>query len=255
VTAAAVVLLAAPTARAGGVCLQAVSLEPAAGSGQTQIFDAVYAHCMGAQTFRIVQIWFGSEVAIEVPHTGGSFENGLLSWDTQQCVPGDPVSLVTEHSTLDCAQTTVTSIGNEMHVQWAVEFDVDSFAGPQNIFFDAKGGAGDPEPRLGWTQVGTFTVQAEAAGDDSGSGGGGDDSGSGGTAGGIGGNSGGDGGSGGTSETSAVSPAGGLPGLPGDRGGDTGCACRSGGGPRGGPSEDWLGGLVLLALLRRRRQQ
>jgi hypothetical protein len=38
-------------------------------------------------------------------------------------------------------------------------FDVDRFAGERGVFFDAKGGSGDPEPRLGWTRMGSFTVE------------------------------------------------------------------------------------------------
>ena len=222
----------------GGACLQAVSLDPMAGTGDGAVFEAIYSHCEGADTFRIVQIWFGDEVAVEVPHTGGSFENGEFSWDMQTCVPGDDVQLTSELSTLDCAQSSATPMGNLMIVRYAVQFDVDAFGGPRNIFFDAKGGAGDPEPRLGWTQVGTFDVQPGGATMTSG----------------IGGNSGGDGS--GTTDTAATGDAAtgagsGLPGFPGGDRGDDGCSCRAR--SRGGPIELWW--LPLLYGARPRRGQ
>jgi hypothetical protein len=59
--------------------------------------------------------------------------------------------------------SSVMLAGDEATVRWAIEFDATAFAGSHGVFFDAKGGTGDPEPRLEWTQMGTFDVQPGAA--------------------------------------------------------------------------------------------
>ena len=42
--------------------------------------------------------------------------------------------------------------------------DTATFAGTHGLWVDAKGGTGDPEPRLGWTELGSYTVQEGTAG-------------------------------------------------------------------------------------------
>jgi hypothetical protein len=220
-------VLADPRDAPGLPCLQAISLTPEHGAGESATFVATYSHCEGAETFRVVQIWFGSEVSVAVPNTGGNFEGGVFSWGSAEtCLPGEPVQLVSQYSTLDCAQSDVMLSGNLMIVSYAVEFDVEAFGGLRNVFFDAKGGAGDPEPRLGWTQVGTFDVQASAGEDTGGStldGTGAADG-----SGGSGGSEGSEGSEGsGSSDGSSDGVVSGLylPDQP--RGGDQGCSCRS----------------------------
>lgn len=199
-----------------------------AGAGDGAIFEAVYSHCEGAAAFRIVQIWFGNEVAIDVPHVQGGFEGGMFYWGDApggSCSPGAAMEIETPEATLDCSMSTATPVGDQMIVEWAVRFDPALFGGPRAIWLDAKGGAGDPEPRLGWTQVGSYDVQA-VAGDGSG---GSDDTG--GTAGGVGAAT----GTGAAtdsddaSSTAAVDgdATGKLPGLVPGPDDPTGCACAS----------------------------
>ena len=59
---------------------------------------------------------------------------------------------------LDCAASQAWFAGDELVVEYALNLNPDTFDGNKNVFFDAKGGDGDPEPRLGWIQVGTWTV-------------------------------------------------------------------------------------------------
>jgi hypothetical protein len=66
---------------------------------------------------------------------------------------------------LDCSLSTAQPSGNDMLVKWAVEFDVDAFAGERGVFVDAKGPTSiSPEPRLGWTWMGSFLVTSADAG-------------------------------------------------------------------------------------------
>lgn len=255
VAAAGLLAALAPTpARAGGdPCLSAVSLTPMSGSGDGAIFEAIYGHCEGAQTFRVVQIWFGNEVAIDVPHAQGGFEAGMFVFGDapgSSCAPGQALELTTPLATLDCSMSSATAVGDQMIVEWAVRFDPAAFGGARAIWFDAKGGAGDPEPRLGWTQVGRWDVQDVA--DTTGAGESGDDTaataGSVGAATGTGAASEDDGGS----ETAMATgdPAGTLPGLMDDPREDAGCSCRADARP---PFTGWMLALVLAAIGRRAR--
>jgi hypothetical protein len=51
----------------------------------------------------------------------------------------------------------VRDLGDERIVDWAVLHDPAVFGVPHDVYFDAKGGPA-PEPRLGWTRMGRFTV-------------------------------------------------------------------------------------------------
>jgi hypothetical protein len=249
------VALAPMRARAGGdPCLTAVSLTPMSGSGDSAIFEAIYGHCEGAQTFRVVQIWFGNEVAIDVPHAQGGFEDGMFVFGDapgSSCAPGQALEISTPNATLDCAMSSATAVGNEMIVQWAVRFDPVAFGGARTIWFDAKGGAGDPEPRLGWTQVGSWNVQDDA--DGTGGSGSGDDTGA--TAGSVGAATGtgaateSDGGS--ESAGATGDPPGTLPGLMDDRSDGAGCSCQA---DERSPFAEWMLVLVLVAIGRARSQ-
>jgi hypothetical protein len=227
-------------------CLTADALDPVAGAGASAVFEAAYGHCEGAAQFRVVQLWIGDEVTPAAARINLGYEAGMFFIEGGgACAPGDPVVLHSTLGGLDCAASSVTLAGNQATVQWAVEFDTTAFAGSHGVFFDAKGGVGDPEPRLGWTQMGTFIVEPDAT--DSGSTGAGAT-----TGGGTGTSSGGDEGSG-SSEGSDASTAGGdtegtIPGGGGGRrGGVDGCACSLHGRSAGAW---WL--VWLLALWRRR---
>lgn len=238
----AAALLAAPTGARAADCITAVSLSPADGAGEAAVFEAHYGHCEGASAFRVVQLWIGDAVDPQAERINLGYEAGVIAFEGGgSCAPGDPVTLVGEHGTLDCAATTVSDQGDERVMAWAVGFDVASFAGSHGVFFDAKGGTGDPEPRLGWTAMGSFLVQASAT-DSSGAASGGSDGGSGSSSGDA---------SSGTSATGGSSGAldgGGLPGgSPHALPAGSGCGC--GAQPHVGAPL----GLLLLGLRRRNR--
>ena len=155
--------------------ITAVSLTPTAGAGPAGLFVARYAHCEGASAFRVVQLLVGDPEA-GAAYVAPGFEASQLHLGGGSCVPGEAKVLTDTYGSLDCAATTVASSGDEITVAWALSFDVATFAGPRGVWFDAKGGSVAPEPRLGWTPMGQFTVQAGSGG---GAGGGGGDGGAG----------------------------------------------------------------------------
>ena len=242
--------LTTPTPHGPPACLTADSLLPAAGAGASVVLEAVYGHCEGASEFRVVQLWVGDEVAADADRLNLGYEAGMFFLeDGGSCAPMDPVVLPAQFGSLDCAASTVTIAGNQATVRWALEFDTVEFAGTHGVFFDAKGGVGDPEPRLGWTQMGTFLVQPGGGGESSSSGGGTTSGGSG-----SGSSSGGeDTKAGGTSSAGTTAAAtdteGSIPASgPGSRRGVDGCACTI---DAGAGAWSWL---VLFAAMRRRRR-
>jgi len=250
VLALAVVLagLAGTAQHGGDPCLQAIALEPAAGQGAAEVFRATYRHCEGAATFRVVQLYVGNVVDAGEPSVNLGYEAGrfFLEDAPGDCAPGDATVLTSTYGSFDCAASSVAPMGDDLVVHWAVQFDTVAFAGIRGVFFDAKGGAGDPEPRLEWTQMGTFVVAPDAGttsdptsggvdGSDDGtpadtgtSSDGADTSGTGGS----------------TTEPEGV-PATGVGQSPAD----AGCTCRAE--PGGWP----LGLVVLVALARRRARR
>jgi MYXO-CTERM domain-containing protein len=141
-----------------------VSVTPASGSGPAQAFATRISHCEGASAFRIVQLRVTKVVDAQEPAVAPSFEAGLFHLDAESCAAGEAKQLVSTYGTLDCASSTVAQNGNELVVTFALGFDTESFAGERGLFVDAKGGSVTPEPRLGWTEVGSFTVQPNASG-------------------------------------------------------------------------------------------
>lgn len=239
--------LGGPPQHGGDPCLQAIALEPAAGQGATEVFRATYRHCEGAATFRVVQLYVGDEVLASVPSVNLGYEAGrfFLEDAAGDCAPGDAATLVSVHGTLDCATSTVTPMGDDLVVEWSIAFDTAGFAGIHGIFFDAKGGAGDPEPRLEWTQMGTFVVAPDAGTTGTASTTGVDD----------GGDASGTGADAATTstdaETSGASTAtGGIPVTAGYGGppAETGCACAA------VPDARGLLAWIVIAAVRRRRQ-
>lgn len=155
--------LGTPTAP-GGACLSAVSLTPIMAAGDAQVFEAHYGHCEGASAFRIVQLWVGGPVDPAAMRVNLGYEAGRMFIEGGgDCAPLDPVVLDSTWGSLDCALSTVALAGDEMVVHWALRFDTTTFAGVHGVYFDAKGGTGDPEPRLGWTEMGSYEVVAAAA--------------------------------------------------------------------------------------------
>jgi hypothetical protein len=229
-----------------GPCLTADGLEPAAGSGASAVFEATYAHCEGATAFRVVQLWIGDDVTSEAQRINLGYEAGTFSLEGGgTCAPQDPVVLQTPLGAFDCAASTVDFAGTQATVRWAIEFDTTAFAGAHGVYFDAKGGEGEPEPRLGWTQMGTFLVEPDA------SEGGGSTTGAGTTTAST---------SSGSDETTdtdtdtegtSITEDGGIPagGLGSQRGATSGCACTV----HEEPSLWWLACLLLMRIRARSR--
>ncbi|MBK7579963.1 MAG: hypothetical protein IPI67_07120 [Myxococcales bacterium] len=145
---------------AGGACLTAGALSPTNGSGTQAKLSVTYSSCEGASALRVVQLWVGDEVKGGAPAVSVSYEAGQLRLDgsAESCAPGASQVLTSSYGSLDCATTSVSAQGNELLVSWALSFDASKFSGNHQVFVDAKGGSGTPEPRLGWTALGTFTV-------------------------------------------------------------------------------------------------
>ena len=201
--------------------IAAVSLDPVDGAGSGQTFTAVYSHCAGASAIRGVQLAVWDAVDPFLPAVQVGYEAGQLYLDGASCAPGSSGELVGSYGRLDCASSSASLDGNRLTAQWSIAFDMATFGGTHGVYLDAKGGAALPEPRLGWTQLGSYTVQA--------------------------------GGSGGTAP-----PAGGAGGANGAASGaeDAGCGCRT---PEREPHRPGGAvGLVLAALalgLRQRPRQ
>jgi hypothetical protein len=149
----------------GGPCNPAlpfagVGITPSSGSGPAQSFTTHISHCEGASAFRISQLRVTKLVDAQEPALAPAFEDGMFHLESQSCAPGENAELVSQYGTLDCAASSVAENGNELAVTFALAFDTFSFAGERRLFVDAKGGNGDPEPRLGWTDVGSWTVDS-----------------------------------------------------------------------------------------------
>ena len=205
-----------------GPVIEAVSLSPGAGSGATAELQARYRHCAGGDAFRVAQLWVGPEPGANAAAVHAGYGDGVFGLDGAVCAPGADLRIEGELATLDCARSAATVVGDGLILDFALEFDAAGFAGEHGVWFDGKGGEGDPEPRIGWTQMGTFTVVPEPVGDDDDSGDDDDD------------------------VTAAAPVAGGAP----DFGVVQDCGCWSG--PRPGVTLGWLVVLVVCATRRRR---
>lgn len=130
------------------------------------IARATYRHCAGAASLRIAQFWLGDAVDPVVPNISGAYEAGNLVVGDQSCKPGEAKVLSTAHGSLDCARTVVKSDGDKLTIDWALTPDAKGLGFmPRPFFVDAKGGTATPEPRLGWTKVGTYgetSLEADA---------------------------------------------------------------------------------------------
>ena len=149
-----------------GPIITSGGVTPDAEAGSAVTFQARYGHCEGAETFRVVQFMVAEDVTATDPNIHVGFGDGVLGHNGDQCLPGADQVLPGEWGDLDCAASGVWFAGNELIVDYALILHPDTFGGPKNLYFDAKGGDADPEPRLGWTQVGTWTVAADPPPDD-----------------------------------------------------------------------------------------
>ena len=140
-------------------CLQALSLTPTDASGSSTVLRAVYRHCEGASAFRILQLSVADMISPTTPSVGGFYEAGRFGLGGQSCAPGESTFIdLAPYGRIDCSRSTALLTGEQATVDWGLEFNVAAFAGTHGVFVDAKGGTGDPEPRLGWTRMGQFTV-------------------------------------------------------------------------------------------------
>lgn len=136
--------------------LWAAGLTPSSGYGCGATFEVGYGHSQGPETFRIVQLWIGAEVAPGFPAIQATLEHGVFQFAAQHCLPGEDKVLVGPYGSLDCAASSTFDLGDERWVHFAITIHTDTFSGEMGVFLDAKGGEGDPEPRLGWTEMGDF---------------------------------------------------------------------------------------------------
>ncbi len=144
-----------------GELIQANGIEPADAAGEGAVFQARYGHCLGAEAFRVVQLMVADEVAADAPNVHVAWSEGAFWYEEQSCEMGSPTVLDGAWGSLDCEHSAAFYVGNELVVDFALGFDVATFAGSHGLWFDAKGGPGDEEPRLGWTLVGSYTVEPE----------------------------------------------------------------------------------------------
>ena len=147
-------------------CLSAGSFSPTNSAGTSATFSLTYSNCEGASAFRIVQLWVGDEVKGGSPAVSASYEAGQLRLDgsVESCAPGASQVLTSAYGSLECATSSVSLQGNDLVVSWSLRFDPSKFSGTHPVFVDAKGGSGTPEPRLGWTAMGTFAVESSVDG-------------------------------------------------------------------------------------------
>lgn len=145
-----------------GPLMEAVSLAPTTGRGTGTTFVAVYSHCLGVDALRVVEL-----LVADAPDEASSpalhvqYEGGLLRLEGQTCAPGEAATLTGTHGSLDCAQSGFNNTGEQAAVYWALGFDAQTFAGQHELYLGARGGPGNPEPRLEWTSLGTYVVEAE----------------------------------------------------------------------------------------------
>jgi MYXO-CTERM domain-containing protein len=127
---------------------------------------ATYRHCAGAASLRIAQFWVGDVVDPIVPNLSGGYEGGKLFVGEQSCAPGEAKTLSGPHGSLDCARTIVKSEGDKLAIDWAITLESKGLGQlPRPFFVDAKGGSAMPEPRLGWTKIGTYGELPASAAD------------------------------------------------------------------------------------------
>ncbi len=119
---------------------------PEAGEGSVVTFQARYGHCEGAETFRVVQMMIADEVTASDPNIHVGYGDGLLGHNGTQCAPGADQVIEGEWGDLDCSASGVWFAGNELVVEYALTLYPDTFGGPQNIFFDARGATTTPSP-------------------------------------------------------------------------------------------------------------
>lgn len=157
---------AAVDAGCGAQPIQSLGVTPAAASGTAQLFETGFRHCLGVGAFRVVQLWVGDAVQAGLPALNLGYDNvvGLFYGEgAQTCAPGAAATLGTAYGSLDCAGSWVAGSGTDGTVGWALQFNPSTFAGTHGLFVDAKGPESQvPEPRLGWTQVGSYTVVGAA---------------------------------------------------------------------------------------------
>jgi MYXO-CTERM domain-containing protein len=96
------------------------------------------------------------DAAAQVPV---AYEDGRFHLGTDSCAPGEARALANAYGSLDCARSAVTDSVDDRIVDWALSFDPATFGGTHGLWLDGKGPASTtPEPRIGWTRLGEYTV-------------------------------------------------------------------------------------------------
>lgn len=148
--------------------LHAVAIEPPAGRGDAQVFRATYKHCDGWDAFRVVQLTVGDAVdaLAQVPV---AYEDGRFHLGEDSCASGEARTLANAYGALDCARSGVSMAVDDLVVDWALSFEPDTFPGTHGLWMDGKGPASTtPEPRIGWTRMGDYTVERASSSVDAG---------------------------------------------------------------------------------------
>jgi uncharacterized protein (TIGR03382 family) len=140
--------------------IQALSITPAAGSGQGDVFTAVYRHCLGADQLRVVELLVADDATLTGPGVRVAFEAGAFSVGAESCTAGEARVLPTAWGSLDCSRSSAQAGSADLTVTWALDLDAANFSGAHSLWLQGAGGPGDPEPHLGWTPLGTYTVIA-----------------------------------------------------------------------------------------------
>jgi hypothetical protein len=146
---------------ASGACspeteLVATSVSPISAKGPTESLHTVVSSCHGADAVRVVSLAVGEPTQ---DHLEASFEDGLFHAGAASCAPGQAKSLSLAHGTLDCAASKAALVGDEVRVDWALAYDVATYAGPHGIWLSARGGPGNPEPFAAFEHLADVDVE------------------------------------------------------------------------------------------------
>jgi hypothetical protein len=139
-----------------------VSVNPATGSGASQVFTAAYSDAQGYQD--ITQALFmvagnaggaGGCVAMWNPATNSFYlgNDAATVWQGP-IVGGSTGTLQNSQCTLNGATSSGSGLGNTLTVKFSISFKT-AFTGAQNTYMLVSGSAGNP----GWQQEGTWTPQ------------------------------------------------------------------------------------------------
>ena len=132
--------------------LYALFAAPAAGTGDEVQLSIGVGDACGSEAITTMAV----TLADDPREPGGvrvDYANGVLVYEGQSCALAEDVALSGAYGTLDCARSGIGAGTDDVVLGLALAFEA-TFEGEHGIWVDAT----DSEGRLGWTQVGTFTV-------------------------------------------------------------------------------------------------